>query len=109
MSTSMKATAILRDFSESFFTGIIRFSDGTVSDLKGTGFDLMSPREKWEHCRRESTPYGSGKPRIPVKIGNGSFRDQVDLNTILQGPHEITCTVAPRRGYLLATFDFRKI
>ena len=103
----MKATAILRDFSESFFTGAIRYSDGSISSAKGVGFDLLSGREKWEYCLKESVAYGSGKPRIPVKIGNGSFRDRVDLNMFLRTPHEVACTLAPRRGYILATFEFR--
>ena len=103
----MKATAILRDFAESFFTGIIKYSDGTISSSKGVGFDLLSDREKWEHCLKESVAYGSGKPRIPVKIGDGLFRDRVDLNQLLRAPHEVTCTLAPRRGYILATFEFK--
>lgn len=52
--------------------------------------------------------HGGGKPRIPVKIGDGSIRDRVDLHAITQGPHTIACEVSPRRGYLLATFEFRK-
>ena len=105
----MKATAILRDFAESFFTGIIRYSDGSVSSVKGVGFDLMDSREKWEYCLKESVAYGSGKPRIPVKIGDGSFRDRVELNQILQGPHKVECSIAPRRGYLLATFEINPL
>lgn len=101
----MKATAILRDFAESFFTETIRYSDGSISSVKGVGFDPLSDREKWEYCLKESVAYGSGKPRIPVKIGNGSFRDRVDLNQLLRTPHEVTCTLAPRRGYILATFE----
>lgn len=105
----MKATAILRDFHESFFTGILKYSDGSISNVKGVGFDLMDAREKWEHCLKDSTTYGSGKPRIPVKIGDGSFRDRVDLNAILRVPYEVKCTLSTRRGYILVTFEFRKL
>lgn len=103
----MKATAILRDFAESFFTGIIRYSDGSISSAEGVGFDLLPDREKWEYCLKESVVYGSGKPRIPVKIGDGSFRDRVDLNQLLRASYEVQCTLAPRRGYILVTFEFK--
>jgi hypothetical protein len=105
-----KATAILKDFSESFFSGEIRYSDGTLSSEKGAGFDLVDAAGKRRICSERSyAPHGGGRPRIPVKIGNGSFRDQVELNQLTRGPFEVTCEVAPRRGYLLATFEFQKV
>ena len=103
----MKATAILKDFSESFFSGVITYSDGTISSERGAGWDLADAAGKWEICReRCGTPHGGGKARIPVKIGDGSFRDQVELNQILRGPFIVTCETSPRRGYILATFEF---
>lgn len=102
----MKATAILRDFSDSFWTGEIRYSNGELSSFRGTGWNFLSDAERWAHCLAEST---GNNPRIPVKIGNGSFRDRFDLNHLCRQPHSIQCVVSPRRGYKLATFTFSRI
>lgn len=101
---AMKATAILKDFNESFFSGIIRLSSGEVSSLRGTGFDLLDARGQWNACLEQS--YGS-KPRIPVKIGDGSFRARMELHDLMQRPHEINASRSPRVGYTLVTFIFQ--
>ncbi len=42
---------------------------------------------------------------VSEKIGNGSFRDRVDLNSILKGDTvQAWYTISPRKGYLLFTF-----
>jgi hypothetical protein len=104
----MRVTAILRDFPESFFTGEIRYSDGSLSSVKGDGWDLLDAAGKWRVCLDKQAGYGDAKARIPLKVGDGSFRDRVELTQICREPHTTTCEVAPRRGYLLATFDFQK-
>ena len=102
----MKATAILKDFSESFYSGVVRYSDGTICPtMKGTGFDLLDADGQWTACEAQS--YGT-RPRIPVKIGDGSFRDRMELRDILQSPHITTATRSPRRGYTLVTFIFER-
>jgi hypothetical protein len=41
---------------------------------------------------------------IKQKIGNGSFRDKVELNQLLRKPNvQISHSIAPRKGYKLIT------
>lgn len=45
---------------------------------------------------------------IKGKIGNGSFRDRVDLNSILKKDVvQAWFSISPRRGYMLFTFTIQ--
>jgi len=91
----MKATAILRNFSDTFWNGAEHFPI--------PGFLTQSPKEQWarvQDLRRDGL--------ATLKIETGQFRDQVELNQILRGEHTIACTVEPRRGYKLATFTIER-
>lgn len=88
----MKCTAILRDFSAVFYDG----GHGIPSFL------AMEPRAQFERLVE------MGNERAPLKIGNGSFRDRVELNQIRRGNCLVTFKLEPRRGYKLATFEFSK-
>ena len=89
---SMKVTAILRDFSPAFYEG---FPPSIPSFL------AMSPREQYETLVR------LGNERVPLQIGNGSFRDRVDHNQIHRDTRcHIAFKLEPRKGYKLGTFEF---
>jgi hypothetical protein len=88
----MKATAILRDFSDVFYNG----GHGIPSFL------ALSPMERFEKL------VSMGNEQVPVRCGNGSFRDRVEFNQLRRGPCSVTCKIEPRRGYKLATFEFSK-
>lgn len=61
----------------------------------------MTDADKFTHLNKQLE-------RFPMKVGNGSFRDRVELNSMIKGPHTITFKLEPRRGYKLATFAFSK-
>jgi hypothetical protein len=88
----MKITYILKDFTPAFYEG---FPPSIV------GFNTLSDSDKFkqlERMRRER--------RVTGKVGNAdSFRDKVELNLALKGPHSIQFKLEPRRGYKLATFE----
>lgn len=92
----MKATAILRNLSDTFWNGSEHFPT--------PGFLTQNPKEQWARvlqlCRERYS--------ATLKIETGQFRDQVELNQILRGEHTIACTVEPRRGYKLATFTIER-
>lgn len=95
----MKGTFILKDLSEKFFSGF-EFGGEHV-----TGLDELPDVEKLKHlfgprCR---------DLQITSKIGNGSFRDRVELNQLMRGPFQATYKLEPRRGYKLATFEVSKV
>lgn len=94
----MKATAILKDMSDLFYDGY------TIGNESRPGFRNLDAAGKWQECRRVC---GDASYKATLKIGNGSFRDQVDLNGLLQrGGRVITCKEEPRKGYRLITFEF---
>ena len=92
MSKYMKITAILKDFTDHFYNG-----GETIPS-----FLSMDNRAKWEKIKR----MGHEK-RVSVKIGNGQFRDAVELNQLMREPVDIDFKLEPRRGYKLATFEIR--
>lgn len=62
---------------------------------------------RWETLKRWAT--GDLKHLVKMKVGNGSFGDKVDLNGIVKRGGKIaTSSIAPRRGYKLATFEWVK-
>ena len=85
----MKITATLHDLSDNFYAKLAS----------------MAPREKYDYLRRlkNDLPHC-----IKIKIGNGQFRDAVDLNSMMRGPCTYTYKLEPRRGYKLATFEVSK-
>lgn len=48
---------------------------------------------------------GDLKHCVSVKVGSGQFRDRVELNQIMRSNPPMAYSIAPRRGYKLATFD----
>ena len=83
----MKITFTLRDLSECFYDDIKQLSEIDVfKKLNGYAFgDLIN--------------------YVSQKIGNGSFRDKVELNQIMRDVKTITYKIEPRKGYKLATFE----
>ena len=88
----IKATVIIKDVSEVFF-------DGNGSSI--IGLLNMTDADKFKYLQNHSLGF-------PVKIGNGSFRERVYLNSMIKGSHTISFKIDPRRGYKLATFTFSK-
>lgn len=86
----MRVTMILKNLSDAFF-------EGCGEHIKG--LNNMTDAEKFEHLRNCSRDLG-----ITMKIGTGQFRDQVELNSLLRGPHKVTYALLPRRGYRIAEF-----
>jgi len=81
----MKVTVTLHNLSDSFYTEL----------------SLLSPADQFARLNklRHDLPHC-----IKLKIGNGSFRDAVDLNSLMKREHTFTVKIEPRRGYKLATF-----
>ena len=88
----MKATAIIRNVTDEFWSG---FGSSVV------GFDNLSARQQFDLCCG-ATGRDMG---ISVKLGDGSFRDRVELNSLVNGGCSVSSTKSPRRGYTLVTFD----
>jgi hypothetical protein len=86
----MKTTFILKDFSDVFY-------DGSESIV---GLLTMPDNEKFKRLTKMAN-----EKRITMKIGDGSFRDRVELNQITRTPCRYTFKLEPRRGYKLATFE----
>jgi hypothetical protein len=83
----MKITFILRDLSDCFYDDIKQLSEIDV-------FKKLN-----SYC------FGDLKMYVSQKIGNGSFRDKVELNQIMRNVKTITYKIEPRKGYKLATFE----
>jgi hypothetical protein len=83
----MKVTATLHDLTDIFY-----------DDLR-----LLTPSDQFAKLNklRIDLPHC-----IKLKIGNASFRDRVDLNSLMKRPHTVTSKIEPRRGYKLMTFNF---
>ena len=88
----IKVTVIIKDVTDAFFEGVGESIIGLLN---------MTDADKFTHLNKQLE-------RFPMKIGNGSFRDKVDLNSMVKGSHNITFKLEPRRGYKLATFTFSK-
>jgi hypothetical protein len=89
----MKATFILKDLSDVFYNG----NSGSIA-----GLNSYSDADKFTYlCKRAA----EGALSISTNIGNGSFRDKVDLNSMLKGQFTVSYKLEPRRGYKLATFE----
>lgn len=86
----MKATFIVRDLTDAYI-------DSIKSMEAIEAFHLL---DKHAH--------GDLKRNVSEKLGNGSFRDRVDLNSILKRDVvQARFSIAPRKGYLLFTFTFQ--
>lgn len=91
----MTATVILKNLSDAFWHG---------SEFVGPGFFAQTPAQQWERCKRLAAD-----GMASIRIGHGAFREQVEFNSAMREPHEITSRVEPRKGYKLATFTFSRI
>ena len=85
----MKVTVILKDLTESFYAKLF----------------AMSGNEALDYLTKSAT---ARDLRFPVKVGNGSFRDRVELNSAMRANPPVTMTVEPRLGYKLATLHVGK-
>ena len=95
----MKITFILKNLSDAFYNG---------SEFLGVGLlQLQSNKERWERLkdivsRRELD--------VKMMVGNSdSFRDKVDLNTMLRMECSFQFKLEPRKGYKLATFEIEPV
>lgn len=89
----MKVTFILRDLSDDFFQGRGDSLPGLIN---------MPDPDKFSHL----SALAHRHPSIwPMKIGNGSFRDRVELNQILRRSPSVSFTLSPRKGYQVAFFE----
>ena len=87
----MKITATIKDKSDCFYEKL----------------DAMSARESFDYLTKNA--YGTYAIHgLSLKIGNGSFRDKVDLNSLIRSPVTMTYKREPRRGYYLVTFEVSK-
>jgi hypothetical protein len=84
----MRVTVIIKNVTEAFFEGI----PGSAK-----GLNHMSDAEKFAHLSKNARDFG-----MTMKIGTAQFRDAVDLNALLRGPHTINYALLPRRGYRIA-------
>jgi hypothetical protein len=87
----MKITAILKDFTQEFYIG-----------GRGIhGINNMTDVARFDYFKKMALDKS-----LTLKIGNGSFRDAVDLNHMLKsGATQWSYKLEDRRGYKLATFN----
>jgi hypothetical protein len=92
----MKITAIFRDLSDQFWNG---FGESIPSFLN------LSPCAQFERAQ----VLAHEMPRnVSIKIGNGSFRERVDLNQAMRDSSRkdrMTAKIEPRKGYKLVTWE----
>lgn len=92
----MKITVIVRDLSDAFWSG--------NGDLIPS-FLAQSAIDRLERLKKLSVDL----PRnVQIKVGNGSFRDRVEINMELKKPganQRMTSKIEPRMGYRLVTFE----
>ena len=91
----MKVTYILKNLSEEFYTGS-KYIEGLLT------LDNAKKYEKLNNIMMDIPK------NIQRKIESGAFRDAVELNSLVKGPHTIDFKLEKRRGYNLATFTFTK-
>lgn len=96
---AMKATFILKGLSHDFYHGC------TLHGHTYPAFLELDNAGKWA---RLSDMAHKPEYDVSIKVGNGSFRDRVELNALLRNPNIVTCTLEPRKGYKLVTFEFAK-
>lgn len=86
----MKVTYILKDKSESY-----------IDNIKA-----MQAMQAFDYLNKESN--GAYAYNVSQKIGNGSFRDRVELNQIIRKPVvQAWFSFAQRKGYVLCTFTIQ--
>ena len=86
----MKVTYILKDKSESYIDGI----------------KAMQALQAFDYLNKEAN--GQYVYNVSQKIGNGSFRDKVELNQIMRKEIiQAWFSFEPRKGYILATFTIQ--
>ena len=85
----MKVTVILKDLTDSFYAKLL----------------AMSGNEAFDYLTKSAT---SRDLRFPVKVGDGSFRDRVELNSAMRFNPPVRLTVEARCGYKLATLKVAK-
>lgn len=93
----MKVTFILRDLTEAFYEG----NGGAI-----IGINSMPDADKFAHLSKQAN--GDLRHCVSMKIGNGSFRDKADLNSLVRDGASYTCRLEPRKGYRLATFNVER-
>lgn len=89
----MKVTVIIKNVSEQFFTGI---------DDYFAGLNNLDNKEKFNYLLNKSV---EKTLNVTAKIGNGSFRDKVELNQLLRKCPRFDYKLENRKGYKLATFE----
>ncbi len=86
----MKVTYILKDKSDSYIDGI----------------KAMQALEAFDYLNKAA--HGQYAYNVSQKIGNGSFRDKVELNQIMRKEIiQAWFSFEPRKGYILATFTIQ--
>lgn len=88
----MKVTFILKDKSEAFYNG---------SEFSGVGLLHQGPQDQYDRCVKTCLD-----GLATMKVGNGSFRDRVELNQIQRNGKPPSFKLESRKGYKLATFEF---
>ena len=91
----MKTTFTLSNLTPEFYDGLGESIRGLLN---------MTDPEKFEYLSKSRHTFSN----VKMKIGAGQFSDQVDLNSLMKQPHNVTFTLEPRRGYKLATFIHAK-
>lgn len=76
----------------------------TITDWLNAEIQPLSTLDAWKRCESISTKYPAHG--IKVKIGDGSFRDKVELNQILRREECPAMETGKRKGYQLITFNF---
>lgn len=89
----MKVTAIIKNVSDTFFSG---FGESIQ------GLDNMTDIEKFNYLMNKGV---SNPDIVSTKVGGGMFKDRVALNQLRRGYFELTYKLENRRGYKLATFE----
>ena len=91
----MKCTAIIPNaVSDSFLNGTPQME----------GILHRSTLAAFEHLQSIAAEYPAHG--IKVKIGDGAFRDKVELNQRLRRQEHPSMTTGQRKGYWLVTFNF---
>lgn len=90
----MKVTFILKDLSDIFYSG-------RGEDI--IGLNTLTDKDKFYFLNKKAF---SKELKITMKVGNSnSFRDRVELNSILKTNPTFQYKIEPRKGYKLVTFE----